>query len=74
VRNLAERVPLRRENLKRVKTESTMLRTICVAGLPDGIFSYQKSQFLYILEGLGIERFGIFLAYLYLLLWPLDID
>jgi hypothetical protein len=26
------------------------------AGLPDGIFSYQKSQFGYILEGLGMEN------------------
>jgi hypothetical protein len=29
------------------------------AGLPDGIFSYQKSQFGYILEGLGMENVGI---------------
>jgi hypothetical protein len=28
--------------------------------LPDGIFSYQKSQFGKILEGLGIENVGIF--------------
>jgi hypothetical protein len=31
-------------------------------GLPDGIFSYQKSQFLYILEVLEAEYFGIFMA------------
>jgi hypothetical protein len=30
------------------------------AGLPDAIFSYPKSQFVYIWEGLGIEDFGIF--------------
>jgi hypothetical protein len=30
--------------------------------LPDGIFSNQKSQFGYILEGLGIENAGIFMA------------
>jgi hypothetical protein len=30
------------------------------SGLPDGIFSNQKSQFGYILEGLAIEDVGIF--------------
>jgi hypothetical protein len=29
-------------------------------GLPDGIFSNQKSQFGYKLEGLAMEDFGIF--------------
>jgi hypothetical protein len=29
-------------------------------GLPDGLFSYQKSQFGCILEGLGMENVGIF--------------
>jgi hypothetical protein len=29
-------------------------------GLPDGLLSYQKSQFGYILEGLGMENVGIF--------------
>jgi hypothetical protein len=28
--------------------------------VPDGLFSYQKSQFGYILEGLGRENVGIF--------------
>jgi hypothetical protein len=28
--------------------------------LPDGLFSYQKSQFGYILVGLGMENIGIF--------------
>jgi hypothetical protein len=28
--------------------------------LPDGIFSYQKYQFGYILEGLGKENVGVF--------------
>jgi hypothetical protein len=32
------------------------------AGLPDGILSDQKYQFWYILEGLGVENSGIFLA------------
>jgi hypothetical protein len=31
-----------------------------VAGLPDGLFSYQKYQFGYILEGLEIENVCIF--------------
>jgi hypothetical protein len=29
-------------------------------GLPDGFFSYQKPQFGYILDGLGVENVGIF--------------
>jgi hypothetical protein len=33
------------------------------AGLPDGLFYYQKSQFGYILEGLGMEN-GIFYCHL----------
>jgi hypothetical protein len=31
--------------------------------LPDGLFSNQKSQFGYILEGLGMEIFVIFYDY-----------
>jgi hypothetical protein len=31
----------------------------CTPGLPDGIFSYQKS-FVYIFEVLGMENVGIF--------------
>jgi hypothetical protein len=41
----------------------TMLLTFSftsIAGLPDGVFSYQKYSFLYIFEGLGKETFGIF--------------
>jgi hypothetical protein len=34
------------------------------AGLPDGLFYYQKSQFGYILEGLGMENVGIFYDHL----------
>jgi hypothetical protein len=34
---------------------------IQASGLPDGIFSYQKSQFGYILENLGMENVGIFI-------------
>jgi hypothetical protein len=30
------------------------------AGLPDGVFAYQKSQFWHSLEGLGMEKFGTF--------------
>jgi predicted membrane-bound spermidine synthase len=33
-------------------------------GLPDGIFSNQKSQFGQILEGLGMEKTGILYGYL----------
>jgi hypothetical protein len=29
-------------------------------GLPDGMFSYQKYQFGYIFEGLGVENVAIF--------------
>jgi hypothetical protein len=28
--------------------------------LPDGLFSFQKSQFVYILENFGMENVGIF--------------
>jgi hypothetical protein len=34
------------------------------AGLPDGIFEYQKYQFWCILEGLGMKNFGIFYIHL----------
>jgi hypothetical protein len=34
------------------------------AGLPDGLFLYQKSQLGYILEGLGIDNVGIFYDHL----------
>jgi hypothetical protein len=34
------------------------------AGLPDGIFEYQKYQFGYFLEGLGMDIVGIFCAHL----------
>jgi hypothetical protein len=34
------------------------------AKLPDGIFSYQKSRFGYIWEGLGMENVGIFYVHL----------
>jgi hypothetical protein len=33
-------------------------------GLPDGIFSKQKSQFWSIWEGHGMEKFGIFYCHL----------
>jgi hypothetical protein len=33
-------------------------------GLPDDIFSYKKSQFVYILEGLGMEYVGIVYGHL----------
>jgi hypothetical protein len=46
--------------------------------LPDGLFSYQKSQFGYILEGLGVENVDIFYDHLeyftatsMVYLWPL---
>jgi hypothetical protein len=38
-----------------VLTYGVLIRT----GLPDGAFSNQKSQFGYILEGLGMENVGI---------------
>jgi hypothetical protein len=34
------------------------------AGLPDGVFSYQKYQLGDILEGLGMENSGIFYEHL----------
>jgi hypothetical protein len=49
------------------------------AGLPDGLFSNQKSQFGYILEGLAMENLGIFYDHLVYftatehILWPFGI-
>jgi hypothetical protein len=43
-------------NYKHFKTQKILLSS----GLPDGIFSYQKSQFRYILEGLGMKNIGKF--------------
>jgi hypothetical protein len=39
---------------------------VCVPGLPDGIFAYQKSQFGYILEGFGTDNVGIFMVMWYI--------
>jgi hypothetical protein len=39
----------------------------CATGLPDGKFSYQKSQFGSISEGLGIK---ILIYFLWYILWP----
>jgi hypothetical protein len=38
---------------------------ICASGLPDGVFSNQKSKFGYIFEGLGMKKVRI--------LWPFGI-
>jgi hypothetical protein len=43
-----------------------------IPGLPDGIFSNQKSQFGKILDGLGIEDVGIFYGHL-VYFWPFGI-
>jgi hypothetical protein len=43
----------------------TMRHTsLLISGLPDGLFSNQPHQFLYILEALWIENFGIFYDHL----------
>jgi hypothetical protein len=34
--------------------------SLVVRWLPDGLFSFQKSEFGYILEGLGMENVGLF--------------
>jgi hypothetical protein len=39
------------------------------AGLPDGIFSIQKSQFGKICEGLALDDFGLFYGHL-VYFWP----
>jgi hypothetical protein len=36
-----------------------------LSGLPDGIFSYRKCQFWYILEAFGWKILGYFMAILY---------
>jgi hypothetical protein len=49
------------------------------AGLPDGIFSNQKSQFGKILEGLAMKYVGVFYVHLvnftgiWCILWPFGI-
>jgi SOS-response transcriptional repressor LexA len=49
------------------------------AGLPDGIFSSQKSQFWLLLEGLAMEDVGIFHGHLvhfpavWYILWAFNI-
>jgi hypothetical protein len=40
-----------------------MSPTLCT-GLPDGIFAFQINQFVYVLEGLGMESAGIFYSHL----------
>jgi hypothetical protein len=37
-----------------------MINDHCAPGLPDGIFSNKKYQSLFIMEGLGVENFGVF--------------
>jgi hypothetical protein len=47
---------------KKTTAQQVKIRPIwspCRPGLPDGIFSNQKSQFLCIWEGLGMENCGI---------------
>jgi hypothetical protein len=43
------------------------------AGLPDGLFSNQKSQFGYILEGLAMENLGLFYDHLvyFITIWSI---
>jgi hypothetical protein len=51
----------------------------CVAGLPDGFFSFKKSHFAKILECLGMENVGMFYDHLeyftalWYILWPFAI-
>jgi hypothetical protein len=45
-------------------THSRNPHTFIQSGLPDGLFSNQKSQFGYILEGLAMEDVGIFYVHL----------
>jgi hypothetical protein len=57
---------IRRETLQQKKEKEVSLLYLSVhellvrTGLPDGLFQDQKSQFGYILKGLGMEHFGIF--------------
>jgi hypothetical protein len=70
---------LRENNCKQTNGINWLnLVTVCAFRpvLPDGIFSNQKSQFVYILEGLAMEDVGIFRAILFYLtakwyiFWP----
>jgi hypothetical protein len=49
-----------------------IVNTFLYIGVPDGIFSYPKSLFGYILQGLGIENLGIFMS-VWNILWPFGI-
>jgi hypothetical protein len=51
-----------RNSLKKLTGIKTSLILLTKAGLTDGILSYQKSKFRQIMEGLGMENVGIFLA------------
>jgi hypothetical protein len=44
--------------------EQKLIRSVETARLPDGLFSYQKSQLGYILEGLIVENIVIFYGHL----------
>jgi hypothetical protein len=44
--------------------ERAAVKALFASWLPDGLLSYQKYQFGYILEGLGIENVGIFYDHL----------
>jgi hypothetical protein len=46
--------------LRKIEKWQVQLFEIPTSGLPNGIFSYQKSQFGYIMEGPGMETVGIF--------------
>jgi hypothetical protein len=48
--------------IRKIYAEDSNEQSACrcfQSGLPDGIFSNQKYQYWYILEGLGMENFGI---------------
>jgi hypothetical protein len=53
----------------KLPAESIRRRT----GLPDGMFSYQKSKFGYILESLGMKKVGMYSMAIWNILRPFGI-
>jgi hypothetical protein len=53
-------VPTQRWRPAQLSPRRKLAPWLCVAGLPDGLFTNQKSQFGQILQGLGMENVSIF--------------
>jgi hypothetical protein len=67
---------LTNENVPEAALEKSHVTNVSKPGLPDGIFSNQKSQFGQILEGLAMENVSLFCGHfinfpaIWYILWP----